>query len=683
VPDIQTCPDAETLREFAAGDTPELLSSEVAAHLQGCDPCARAYDGLADPVVQLLRTPGEPATDPDAAAVVARAARLPEELADATRSFGPRALGKFQLLEELGSGGMGVVYRALDTSLGREVALKVVRAPGHRPMDAGQRARFLREARAAAGLRHENVAPVFEVGEADGTPFLVMPLLPGETLAARLRRGALPAEEVCRLGAQIADGLAAAHAARLVHRDVKPSNVWVEPRAGGWVQLLDFGLVKALADVDAPAAGDAETASLTLAGTPPYMAPEQADGGAVDARTDLFSLGVVLCEMATGRPLFRAAADKPPVLSQVRNFRPPQAAQLLPGVPAALAEAVVALLQHEPSRRTPTATEAARQLREAATEPLVRGRRSRTPLAVAVGLAFAALAAVAAYGVTIRIKRDAAAPGVTLTAPPGATVAVDETGNATVTLPPAAPPKPVPPGAFAESMTYLPFGGAGLKVTDYRVARSKTVAELLAWAAELPPGYVPVTLGVHYAAGVVAPLVHAAAVKVEGAAPPVKLVAGPPPAGWRVVRAVRAADATGGETTVSIVAQDGVTDLDWVTPAGGFDGKAAEMRRAGYRPAVVRPKDGSVASRWVPDGGRPRWTARADLTADEVEAFVTECVHNRLYVTSLVAYHGAAWTNSDGEKRTTRVAAVALENPEIRAWHPAWDTPVGNFDGYV
>src|SRR5439155_23308474 len=212
----------------------------------------------------------------------------------------PSAVGRYRVLRRLGRGGMGDVFAAFDPQLQREVAGKVLRP--HLADDPGARIRFVREARAAAAVQHDNVLPVHEVGEADGVPFLVMPLLAGETLAARLRRdGPLPPADVARLGRDAAAGLAAAHARGLVHRDVKPSNLWIETVSGGWrVRVLDFGLARAAAD-------DRLTGTGLSPGTPGYMSPEQAEGSpALDPRTDLFSLGAVLYEAATGRPAFPA-----------------------------------------------------------------------------------------------------------------------------------------------------------------------------------------------------------------------------------------------------------------------------------------------------------------------------------------------------------------------------------------
>ncbi|MBX9623050.1 MAG: protein kinase, partial [Gemmataceae bacterium] len=244
--------------------------------------------------VAVLRQAGRLAADPTGPLIETGAA------ATGTAPV-PQTLGGFRVVGPIGAGGMGAVYRAEDPALGRPVALKVMQ-----PVLAARphaRARFLREARAAAAVRDDHVCPIYHVGEDAGTPFLVMPLLDGESLAARLARGgALPPDEVARVGREAALGLAAAHAAGVVHRDVKPANLWLEA-PNDRVLVLDFGLARA----GGPA--DGLTSAGSVLGTAAYMAPEQADGQEVDDRADLFSLGAVLYEAATGRRAFEGVAD--------------------------------------------------------------------------------------------------------------------------------------------------------------------------------------------------------------------------------------------------------------------------------------------------------------------------------------------------------------------------------------
>jgi serine/threonine protein kinase len=261
-------------------------------------------------------------------------------------------IGSYEVIDRLGAGGMGEVYRARDTRLGRTVALKVLRLGA----DPELLHRLDREARAASALNHPNIVQIYDVGVAAsqaGAHYVVMEHVEGETLRRRLARGAFPITELLDLGAQLTDGLAKAHRAGIVHRDLKPENLMVTP--DGVLKILDFGLAKVVAaplgDID-----DHETLSRhgtqvgMLVGTLEYMSPEQASGRPVDHRTDQFSAGLVLCEMATGRPLFRR--DTPAqVLAAVIERDPDPLGRLRPDVPHALETLVTRCLQKDPARR--------------------------------------------------------------------------------------------------------------------------------------------------------------------------------------------------------------------------------------------------------------------------------------------------------------------------------------------
>jgi hypothetical protein len=297
-------------------------------------------------------------------------------------------LGGYRVVSVLGAGGMGTVLEAEDPRLGRRVALKVMRPQLATALGT---ARFLREARAASAVEHDHIVPVFHVGEENGVLFLVMPLLKGESLDARLKReGRLPAAEVARVGREMAAGLAAAHAAGLVHRDIKPANVWLEAPAGR-VKLLDFGLARG-ADATVTQPG-------TILGTPAYMAPEQARGNPVDPRADLFSLGAVLYRCATGRAPF-TGTDTFSVLTSLAVDTPPAPRTLNPDLPPGVAGVIVQLLQKDPTRRPASAVEVARLLGEPPAE--VRPRRARWWIAAA--LATAAALAIAAYTIEFGTK---------------------------------------------------------------------------------------------------------------------------------------------------------------------------------------------------------------------------------------------------------------------------------------
>jgi hypothetical protein len=243
-------------------------------------------------------------------------------------------LGGYRVLRVLGEGGMGVVFEAEEQRPLRRVALKVMQPE----LASGEQARrrFLREGQAAASVEHERVVPVFRVDEAGGVPFLVMPLLPGESLEARLKREPrLPPAEALRIGREAAEGLAAAHQEGLVHRDVKPGNVWLR-RPGGSVVLLDFGLAR-------PWQGPGLTASREVLGTLSYMSPEQAAGGEVDHRSDLFSLGCVLYRLCTGKQPFGGAGVLDSTEEEaLGRLRPP--AEVEASVSAALSDLVMRLL---------------------------------------------------------------------------------------------------------------------------------------------------------------------------------------------------------------------------------------------------------------------------------------------------------------------------------------------------
>jgi serine/threonine protein kinase len=274
-------------------------------------------------------------------------------------------LGKYRILKVLGHGGMGVVFQAEDPRLKRAVAIKAMLPALAASASAGQR--FLREAQAMAAVEHDHIVRVYQVDEDRGVPFLAMEFLKGEPLDERLRREqALPVPEVLRIGRETAEALAAAHERGLIHRDVKPANVWLEaPR--GRVKLLDFGLARATS----------ESAALTqqgaIIGTPAYMAPEQGRGEPVDHRGDLFSLGVVLYRLSTGRQPFEGRDTVSTLLSVVTHEPPPPAA-VSDGVPPVLSDLVMKLLEKDASRRPAAAAEVVQALQ--ALEEDLRERKS-------------------------------------------------------------------------------------------------------------------------------------------------------------------------------------------------------------------------------------------------------------------------------------------------------------------
>jgi eukaryotic-like serine/threonine-protein kinase len=269
-----------------------------------------------------------------------------------------RRLSHYRILERLGEGGMGVVYRAHDEHLDRDVAVKVL-APGTLANDDARR-RFRREALALSRLQHPHILTVFDFDRHDGVDFLVMELVPGTNLAARLHDGKLPESEVLRLGVQVAEALEAAHEQGIIHRDLKPSNVMITPR--GEAKVLDFGLAKRFGPPNAIALTGTLTDEQATVGTMPYMAPEQLLGREVDGRTDLYALGTLLYELATGHRPFEETQSFA-LASQILNQAPTPLRERCAGLSTALDEIVLRCLAKDPAARFSSAHELAEALK--------------------------------------------------------------------------------------------------------------------------------------------------------------------------------------------------------------------------------------------------------------------------------------------------------------------------------
>ncbi len=314
-------------------------------------------------------------------------------------------LGSIEVVSRLGEGGMGEIYRGRDTRLGRDVALKTL--PEALTRDAERRSRLEHEARLLASLSHPNVASLFGIEDSDGTPVLVMELVPGATLAERLVRGPLPVRDALEVARQVAEGLEAAHRRGIIHRDLKPGNVKLTPE--GRVKVLDFGLAKALAAAAAADPQQAETVSRAdtdtgaVMGTAAYMSPEQARGEELDERTDVWSFGCLLYECLTGRRAF-AGATASDTLAAVLEHAPDWSA--LPANTPALVRSLLRLcLQKDRARRLQSVTDVRLQIEDALADPLeetrlaaaLSGPRRRWLLMVAAGVVALAAGGVSAW----------------------------------------------------------------------------------------------------------------------------------------------------------------------------------------------------------------------------------------------------------------------------------------------
>ena len=314
-------------------------------------------------------------------------------------------LGDFRLVREIGRGGMGVVYEAIQDPLGRRVALKVL--PSIVAMDERPAIRFLREARVVAGLDHPGIVKVLTSGQVDGRLFYAMDLVKGEDLRARLEKGALAPEEAARIAAEVARALAHAHEAGLVHRDVKPANVLLDE--SGRVRIMDFGLAK-----------ESHAGTVTLShhvlGTPAFMAPEQARGEEVDARSDVYGVGALLYAMLAGRPPY--AEELPSLaLAHLLTREPDPLASVRPDLPPGLIEVCERAMARDPNARHASAAELAEELEG----PTVAKERSSTSHVATIAILGVVVVAVALFWILRGSRAPAPPPGKLVAAPSVAT----------------------------------------------------------------------------------------------------------------------------------------------------------------------------------------------------------------------------------------------------------------------
>lgn len=352
------CADDAALEAIVSGSLAPDRERALEAHLGRCAACRSRLDALAASpeswsTVREQLSAGAEADGEDAVPPIPALASLIQKIlapSDDERMLG--RLGPYEITGIIGSGGMGIVLKGHDRALDRFVAIKLL-SP-HLASSGAARQRFLREAKAAAAVVHDNVIAIHGVDEFAGLPYLVMPYCRGTTLEKRVRdTGPMSLREILRVGLQTARGLAAAHAQGLVHRDVKPANILLEDGVER-VRITDFGLARAADDASLTVTG-------LLAGTPHYMSPEQALGKPLDARSDLFALGAVLFTLATGKPPFRAESSHA-VLRMVTDVEPADVRLANPDMPAWLAAIVGRLLAKDPAARFSSANEVAGML---------------------------------------------------------------------------------------------------------------------------------------------------------------------------------------------------------------------------------------------------------------------------------------------------------------------------------
>lgn len=378
---MSDCPPDQVLQKFAAGQLAGREADQIGLHLQHCSDCrarvagAVAGNGSAEDCEEALGNSTEIVAQTEPAAASNEKLKVVggsfdfSVLDDSRRDDALGRFGPYDLLQAVGYGGMGVVFRAFEPSLNRTVAIKVLARQLASSPEA--RMRFHREAKAAAAINHPNVVTIHAVSEHAGLPFLVMEFVKGQSLHERIRTSApMDVLDILRIGSQVAAGLAAAHQRGVIHRDIKPANIMLENGVER-VKITDFGLARVTLE-----GSDVSSAGCVM-GTPAYMSPEQVAGKPIDARSDLFSLGCVIHGMVAGKSPFQGSHSIE-VQQKVASFAPPPLCAIAPAVPRALSDVVTRLLEKDPDRRYQTAAEVADVLTEFLSE-VEQGRSAELP----------------------------------------------------------------------------------------------------------------------------------------------------------------------------------------------------------------------------------------------------------------------------------------------------------------
>ena len=380
---VETCPKPEILIDFLLGKLPSDQQDYTESHIADCEPCGDTIRSLkiddtltdltelawkklsagqpsndqliVDDLIEKMKSVGEysPGRDTTSHLQEDRAAEVQRLLQPSSDDGSLGRVEHYRIQELLGAGSSGVVYRAIDENLQRTVALKILRPS----LGPAARDRFIAEARATAALEHANVVTIYQVGISGPLAYIAMQWMPGQTLEQLLEtHQTMPVESVRTLGAQIAKGLSAAHANGLIHRDIKPANIWVDSKTGD-AKILDFGLVR-VTDEDPQL-----TCTGLIAGTPCYMSPEQSRGAALDARSDIFSLGCVLYQAMTGQLPFRSE-NALATLQSIQRDQPVPPHDLDPSIPRIQSNLIMCLLEKSPNKRPPSAGSVAKALEE-------------------------------------------------------------------------------------------------------------------------------------------------------------------------------------------------------------------------------------------------------------------------------------------------------------------------------